>query len=237
MNLATDAAFPDVTRADAGTILVSPWIVGTPQRQHAAINATLAEWTHAPLPQGFLSLSCFASTDGRTVLNYAQWTSDGAHLAFMQTARPALVREIDAVVPGIERPGVTRYRLDRSVVPKDQPRRTPTAMIAVTFDVDNAAVQRTLIDSLVTTGPALTDPHPGLIAAHFHASIDGRRVLNYSEWTDIAAHADFLASATSARTRAIVETIPGVALFGFTRYRLHGSLAAPASRILAQKTE
>ncbi len=221
--------FPDVTRRDAGTILVSPWIVGTPERQHAAIEATLAEWSHRTDTAGFLSLSGFASADGGSVLNYAQWTSDAAHLAFMQSARPALVREIDTVVPGIERPGVVRYRLHRSVVPDRRRWRVPGTMVAVTFDVEGPDVQRALIDVLVTRGPALTDPHPGLIAAHFHVSVDGRRVLNYSEWTDATAHADFLASSTSARTRPLIEAMRDVTSFGFVRYHLHGSIAAPVA--------
>ena len=30
---------PDVTRPDAGTILVNRWYVGTPERQHAGADA------------------------------------------------------------------------------------------------------------------------------------------------------------------------------------------------------
>lgn len=73
-------------RPDVGTILVSPWIMGTPQRQRDAVDASIAKWKIVLWPHTFLSLNCFVSADGAAEMNYAQWTDD-AHREFARTYR------------------------------------------------------------------------------------------------------------------------------------------------------
>src|SRR5690606_36465878 len=97
---------PAPHRPDAGTVLVSEWLVGTPDRQTAAIDALHAGWAELATTEGFLSLPSFAAHDGDRILNYAQWTDDDAQREFMRVDRPQLVARIDAAVSGIERPGV-----------------------------------------------------------------------------------------------------------------------------------
>ncbi|MCI2416727.1 hypothetical protein MOQ72_04770 [Saccharopolyspora sp. K220] len=178
-------ALPDITRSDVGTILVSPWLVGTPQRQRDAVDATIEEWQNAPQPKAFLSLNCFVSGDGATVLNYAQWTDDDAHREFMRTYRPALVRGIDEVVPGIERPGLVRYRLHGSLAATERGRGEVVAVF--TSDANGIEHARNLLDEARARIGAESDLPPGLHAVHFHISIDGARVLIYEEWSDEAA--------------------------------------------------
>ncbi|WP_119460345.1 antibiotic biosynthesis monooxygenase [Rhodospirillaceae bacterium SYSU D60014] len=220
---------PDITRPDVGTVLVSPWLVDTPERQQAAVEATIAAWESAPWPHGFLSLSCFVSSDGETVLNYAQWTSDEAHHEFVRTQRPTLVRGIDDAVPGIERPGVVRYRLYRSHV-SDGPPRTADCIVIISIQANGPERARQWIDTVLDALKAETDPHAGLISAHFHISIDGTRILNYAEWTDEQAHREALersgpGTIGSAPAWRQVQTMPGVTHIGFKRYRLQRSLS------------
>ncbi|RKT85520.1 Antibiotic biosynthesis monooxygenase [Saccharopolyspora antimicrobica] len=172
---------PEITRTDVGTILVSPWLVGTPERQRAAVDATIAEWKAAPWPEAFLSLNCFVSLDGETVLNYAQWTDDEAHREFVRTYRPTLVRGIDEVVPGIERPGLVRYRLRGSVI-ADGPGGEVVAVFVSDADGPEHA-ERLVAEAQARLGTP-PDLPPGLRAAHFHVSTDGSRVLVYEEWAD-----------------------------------------------------
>ncbi|MEU6266385.1 hypothetical protein [Saccharopolyspora shandongensis] len=174
---------PDITRSDVGTILVSPWLVGTPQRQRDAVDSTIAEWRVAPWPPAFLSLNCFVSDDGTKVLNYAQWTDDDAHREFVRTYRPTLVRGIDEAVPGIERPGLVRYRLHSSVVAAEYRRGDLVAVF--TYDTEDIEQARQLADA--ARGRITPELPPGLVAAHFHISVDGTRVLIYEEWADEAA--------------------------------------------------
>ncbi|MER5389935.1 hypothetical protein [Saccharopolyspora sp. NPDC002686] len=178
---------PEITRSDVGTVLVSPWIVGTPQRQRDAVDATISEWKVAPWPAAFLSLNCFVSLDGEAVLNYAQWTDDDAHREFVRTYRPTLVRGIDEAVPGIERPGLVRYRLRGSVVAEDRPRGEVVAVFVSGSDGFEHA-SRLVADAQARIGTP-PDLPPGLRAAHFHISADGTRVLIYEEWSDEAAAA------------------------------------------------
>ncbi|MDP1125051.1 hypothetical protein Q5O12_26370, partial [Klebsiella pneumoniae] len=65
-----------------------------------------------------------------------------------------------------------------------------------------------------------------LLAAHFHVSTDGRRVVNYAEWTDVQAHVDALAAGSDGvgtptpRWRRVRE-FPGVLSDdSVARYRL-----------------
>ncbi|MCZ0974956.1 hypothetical protein O1L55_34325 [Streptomyces albulus] len=82
-------AFPDVRRPDAGTVLISPWLVPSDRFQRAAADAVLTAWEGEPRPAAMLALTTFLSTDGGHVLNYAQWTDDAAHREWVRTRRPA----------------------------------------------------------------------------------------------------------------------------------------------------
>ncbi|MFD7924178.1 antibiotic biosynthesis monooxygenase [Streptomyces sp. NPDC059740] len=102
----------------AGTVLVSEWIVGTPERGLAATQALLGEWRDLSSrfrPHGFLRLSCFAAADGEALLCLGQWTGDEEHTAFVRRHRQDMVGRIDQEVPGIERPGLRRYRVRHRV--------------------------------------------------------------------------------------------------------------------------
>lgn len=217
---------PDITRADVGTILVSPWIVGTPERQRAAIAATLGEWERRPWPDGFISLSCFASSDGATVLNYAQWASDEAHHAFVRTTRPRLAGNVDAVVPGIERPGVVRYRLYGGGV--STAAHAPGYFVFVTAETDGVGRAREWVDGAFAALRAGGETVAGLISTHFHISVDGSRVLSYTEWRSEAAHRAAFGMDVAARDRAwrALQNCPGVRPISVTSYRHCSSLHA-----------
>src|ERR1700738_4530467 len=94
---------PDIRRPDARTVLVSDWSVGTPERQRATAEAFVAAWERGLWPRGLLSTNLFASMDGETVLNYAQWSSDETYDEFVRTDRRSRVEQIDRAVPGIKR--------------------------------------------------------------------------------------------------------------------------------------
>lgn len=217
---------PDITRADVGTILISPWIVDTPARQRAAIAATLGEWENNPWPEGFISLTCFASSDGHTVLNYAQWSSDEAHHAFVRTKRPRLARNIDAVVPGIERPGVVRYRLYGGGV--SNAARVPGFFVFVTAETDGAASARQWVDGAFAALRGGGAPVPGLLSTHFHISTDGRRVLSYTEWRSEEAHHAAFGMSVAQRDSAWrqLRDVPGIRPLSVMGFRHCRSIAA-----------
>ncbi|MFJ2867167.1 antibiotic biosynthesis monooxygenase [Kitasatospora sp. NPDC087314] len=232
------STYPELTRPDAGTILVSEWLVGTPERQRAVIRATLDAWRNLPVPEAFLSLNAYAGTDGDSVLFYAQWTSDEAHLEFARAHRPGLVRAIDDELPGIERPGLVRYRLYRSGGIGGGEHRAPGCIVAVSIGADGPDRARawvdTVFDALEESGERL---HPGGISGHFHISTDGTRILNYAEWVDEESHRESVAAGGGSIGRGPawdrVRNTPGIEPLGLRRYTFEGSVtrgSRPADR-------
>ncbi|MFF4949260.1 antibiotic biosynthesis monooxygenase family protein [Streptomyces chattanoogensis] len=230
--------FPDFRRPDAATALVSSWILPDPGLARPAAEAILDGWEHQSRPEAMLSLSVFLSADGGHLLNYAQWTSDDAHRAWVRTRRPAVIGRIDEALPGIRRPGLVRYRRHRSYVPErtDEPvGRRPALLVTPAFATTGPGVQRALADTLADE--LARAEVPGLLGAHLHLSQDGGRVLNVAEWDGLPAWEAFVASEASARLRAAVAAMDGVTVApavpdaprmpgepGVTHYRLHRSL-------------
>ncbi|WP_399085934.1 antibiotic biosynthesis monooxygenase [Streptomyces sp. BBFR2] len=219
--------FPDVRRADAATALISRWIVPDPAVQSAVADAVLGVWEAQERPDAMLSLSVFLGLDGTEVLHHAQWTSDEAHREWARAHRPAALAPLDAAIPGIRRPGLVRYRLDRSHVPEGASGREPGALVTPVFAVSGPAARRALADAVLG---ALADARvPGLLGAHLHVSEDGSRVLNHAEWVDLAAWRAFADGPVSARIAERIAALDGVTPVpggadGVPRYRLHGAL-------------
>jgi quinol monooxygenase YgiN len=210
----TSDRLPDVTRNDVGTILVSSQYVGSQDRQLALAGATESDWLHRPLPDGLVSLSCFLSGDGETVMVYGQWTDDEAQRTFADATNQPLTGGMDLREP-------VRYRLYRSAT-SDQDQQ-PGCVITATFDVDGPERQRHIADALLDAS-ARIGALPGAISAHFHLSTDGSRVLNYAEWTDLAAHDAAVDSADLDEVYHLSTETPGVRPTRGRMYRLHAQL-------------
>jgi heme-degrading monooxygenase HmoA len=184
----TNKPLPDVTRPDADIVLVGEWTVATPERQRAAVDAAMAAWEDLLWPEGLFAHHGFVGVDGTSVLHYIQWTGEEAIRAFQQTTRPAWARRVDEAVPGIERQGVTGYQLYRSAN-GEASEQIPGCIVAVMHAFDGPDIERArqFIDARITGVD--DEPMPGFIAAHFHISTDGGRMLNYAEWVSEQAHA------------------------------------------------
>ncbi len=205
----------DVTRPDAGTILVSRWVVNDPAYQRPAVDSVVDSWERLERPDAMLTLTTYLSTDGGHVLNYAQWTNDDDHHTFVRAQRPPLIRAIDEELPGIERPGLTRYRLHDSYrAPAGGPE--VGAVVTVGFETDGPDAQRRLADTVITG--LREHPVPGLVAAHFHLSTDGTEVLNYAEWTTLDAWHASTQGSTLRGLAEIVESLPDIRPLGSTTY-------------------
>jgi Antibiotic biosynthesis monooxygenase len=223
-----NAKLPDITRPDASTILVSEWKVGTEERQQALVEAFVSAWDGAPWSQGLLSVNLFVSTDGDTILNYAQWANDDAYHEFTRTQRRLLVEQIDQAVPGIVRGGPVNCRLYRSGVRRDAPVPGCVVIVSVEFDGPDELRQKRWVDTVFEALEAEPEPPPGGISAHFHLSIDGTRVLNYAEWIDEKAHREAIERSQGGIGPGPkwqqVRSFPGLKSGGYKRYRLATSL-------------
>ncbi|MFB6817633.1 antibiotic biosynthesis monooxygenase [Streptomyces sp. NPDC056347] len=177
----TTLQLPDLARADAGTTLISEWIVDTPDRQDRAGRALLGEWGELSArfrPDAFLRLSCFASADGSVLLSVAQWTSDEAHLAFVRGHRSEMVGRIDREIPGIRRPGLVRYRLAHTVVPDGADDDTLDVIVVAHAERGPASAAARWAGA--TAGRLRAAPYPGMGTAHVFVSEDGTRGLLYA---------------------------------------------------------
>jgi hypothetical protein len=223
--------FPDPRRTDMAFAGVSESIVATPERQQAMIDSLVAAARNAPWPRGLLQSSLYASLDGTTVLNYAQWASDEAFDQFAQTRLKSLTAEVDRAVPGITRKPGVRYRLYRGNRRESANGLVPGCIVfvSVEFDGPDEQRQRKWVDTVfeaLEAEPALPE---GGISGYFHLSVDGTRVLNYAEWTSEAAHREAIERSGQGTVGRgpkwlDVRNFPGVVSNGFKRYRLVASL-------------
>ena len=207
MNVSTVVPMPRVRRGDVAAVFVSTAHVpdaGIGRRR--IMDAYGAYAAAGPLP-GLLSLSCFLSVDSTTVLSYVQCADPDAYDGFALAARGGLGGT------------AVRYARGRGVVLHDGVR--PGCVVVATFDVDGPESQTRIVDGICDAIEAAPRAqHPGLLAANFHLSADGSRVLNYAEWTCDADHEAFLAGATRATAVRVTGETPGVRPIGFTRYHL-----------------
>ncbi|CAM5422108.1 hypothetical protein SSPIM334S_06306 [Streptomyces spiroverticillatus] len=51
------------------------------------MSGVMEAWEKAPLPAAYLARHCLAGSDGRTILNFAQWTTSEAHRIFAADPR------------------------------------------------------------------------------------------------------------------------------------------------------
>ena len=199
------ADLPVIARPDAEVSTFSEWTTGSPERQHAALDAAIDAWADRARPEGMLSYTCFLSTDGSTLRHHTQWTDDAARSRFWSAESPEAastrlaesqvtrVRTIDEDVPGIERDGLAVYDLYRShLTAGPAPSTGCVVIVTIDFEGPNRDRQAQWVDAVVSALETEPEPTPGLIAAHFHRSIDGTKVVNYAEWTSEQAHRDAL---------------------------------------------
>ncbi|EPJ39074.1 hypothetical protein STAFG_3889 [Streptomyces afghaniensis 772] len=168
------------------------------ERQQAVVAAELQSLTTPPA--GPTAVSWFLSTDGETVLTLAQWADD------------------TAVPPA----GPPRYRLYRSLV-EEHETRVPGCLITAAFDVDGPERQRSFTDAVVEAQPR-EGGHPGAISAHFLHSIDGSRVLLYTEWTTVQAHQESAEAGDHDKGHELFSGTPGVRLTHGGRFHLYRAL-------------
>ncbi|GJF22595.1 antibiotic biosynthesis monooxygenase [Streptomyces flaveolus] len=103
-----------------GCVVVAAFDVDGAERQERIIEAVVEALDGAPEEQhrGMLTAHFHTSTDGSRVLNYAEWTSDEAHEAFLRgTTRQATLRATGAT-PGVRPIGFKRYHLHHSIDPR-----------------------------------------------------------------------------------------------------------------------
>lgn len=219
----------DVLRADAGLVLVGEWAAASQQDQRPAADTALAAWQDGAWPCGLLAYHCLLGEDGSSLLHYQRWTSVDACRAFVATGRPRWLASVAAAVPGIQHRRATAYELYRSTPRLDAaPGTGCLATVTVDFDGADPQRQRDWVDSVFRAADSdQASLEAGLIAAHFHVSVDGTRVLNIAEWTTADAHRRAVA-APAARLRSTTQRFPGVTGIAVQRFAPYRGVTLPA---------
>ncbi|MFD8014952.1 hypothetical protein [Streptomyces sp. NPDC058955] len=100
-----------------GCAVVASFDVDGAERQDRIVDSVLGALDDTPAAglRGMLSAHFHLSTDGSRVLNFARWTSDEAHEAFLAgAARRATLRATGAT-PGVRPVGFQRFHLHHAI--------------------------------------------------------------------------------------------------------------------------
>ncbi|WLQ38538.1 antibiotic biosynthesis monooxygenase (plasmid) [Streptomyces castrisilvae] len=211
------AAAPVIDRGDAHAVFMTYWHVAGQEQGRAVLDEIADAWEEASRPADILSFSCYLSTgsDDFTAMTYAQCAHPDGYRPFIR-ALPTPAARVEPV----------EYRLHRSV--PLAPGTGPAASVVIaSFDVDGRERQEHIVSSVtenIEKSPR-TDQR-GLIASHFHLSVDGTRVINFAEWTSDEEHIAFLEGATRHRSLRLATRTPGVRPIGFTRYHLYRAIGS-----------
>lgn len=224
---------PDIGRGDAGLALLGEWRTCGPEHQQRAADAAMAAWQIVRWPAGLLAYSCLLGEDGQGVLQYSQWSEESAAHAFADADKPQWAQAVRAAAPDIEYRKLTPYRLYRNTTPlADPPAIGCLVTVTVDFDGPDAKRQQGWVDHVfAAAGTTHASPERGMLAAHFHLSLDGTRVINLAEWTTTQAHRDSVASATAAdkRFRGAVQEFGDPANHAVQRYMPYRCIAPNTS--------
>lgn len=211
------SAAPDINREDARAIFMSHWYVAGADQGRAVLNEIADAWEGVSRPADVLSFSCYLSTgsDHFTVMTYVQCTRPDSYRPFVHGLPTAAAR-----VEPVE------YRLHSSVLLAPDA-SAAAAVVVASFDVDGPERQRHIISSVTENiEKSPRTEQTGLIASHFHVSLDGTRVINFAEWTSDEEHIAFLEGATRHRSLRLATDTPGVRPIGFTRYHLYRAIGS-----------
>ncbi|MFE0736866.1 hypothetical protein [Streptomyces sp. NPDC058855] len=171
-------ARPDLARPDAGLVLASLWHTAGPEQQRRVMSGVMDAWEGTRLPAAYLARHCLEGSDGRTVLNVAQWTSSGAHRAF--AADPGNQRTLGGAIRALYTADPPGRHIPWRVVR----RREGTAGFLTVrwYDTGDAGAGRSLADELAARPAGAESPAP--VVEHFSVAEDGRRLLVLAGFTD-----------------------------------------------------
>lgn len=179
----TSTLRPVIENPQSDVVLVGTAPVGSRAQQDVA-EAVVRNWRSATWPAELLSLTVYVSSDGSSVLTYAQWSSQEA--LELSLKEPGGVSDT-AAVTGTEAAAPVPYRLYRAVRGSavDDPAPVAGSFPVAFFDAEDEQGARAFVDGLFAAeeaGEGDERAYPGGISANMHISLDGTRILSFSEW-------------------------------------------------------
>ncbi|MFC3979706.1 hypothetical protein [Streptosporangium jomthongense] len=183
----TADSLPVIDRPDAAAVCVEVISVGGADGQGAVVDATAAHRRSRPWPAELLSFSCYVSTDGDSVLTYAQWSSREAALNALREEEDGPQEGPYLGVEGARSLGAVPYRLYRVVRGGaiTEPEPVPECFPAAVFPMPGEDAACRWIDDLLASEEEVEGEeraYPGAIAANFHVGLGDGGVFVLSEW-------------------------------------------------------
>lgn len=216
---------PEIGRTPGGLALLGTWRVGSPEAQREAVVAGREAWARVGWPHGLLSHTVFVGSDGSTLVQYSQWTNGEYARSFAGDLKRDWSTAVDAAVPGLERMGVVPLRVHGQAAGSVSGGR-PGCVVLVDIETESEAHAVRWVDAMLALGPIDT-PRTGLRAATFHISVDGRRVINFAEWTDEASHVRAVDRPKDVDEGEIVHATPGVRVVEHRRFLWWDTVSRP----------
>lgn len=205
--------FPDPGRADLTSIVLTRWETRSPAQQARLADQILNRYRTRTTPDELAGTYCFVSTRGDAVLSYQQWTGQSM-------GGPSRIGTTPTHPSGSQ--STTTYIPYREAV--DLPGRRPGGAVIVSFTFATPSAAAEWCDLLVDAVASQEEPTPGCISRHLAFSVDGRAVLNYSQWLDLEDHRRSLeAPSTTAQWRK-VDRFDGIEHGPGARCLLHGAV-------------
>ncbi|MFD8015224.1 hypothetical protein [Streptomyces sp. NPDC058955] len=176
---------PVLDSPDSAVALVTTLPVDTPADQRQVAEAVAGRGSEpGSWPDGLVSFSVYADSAGATVLVHTQWASEPDLAEARKEA--AWPPGLDAL-PGAGTPTATpfhHYRTVRGTAPAG-PAALPESFPVAFFDTADRAAAEEWLDGLLASEERTEGAdraYPGALAAHLHISVDGTKVLSFSEW-------------------------------------------------------
>ncbi|MFE5048919.1 hypothetical protein ACFRAI_21585 [Streptomyces sp. NPDC056637] len=185
---AAAAARPVLDSPDSAVALVTTVPAAGPDRQRAVAEAVARHGKDSDAwPQGLTSLTVYLDGQEDTVLIYTQWSSE-QDLDLAEAPWPIGVGlGADEEAAGSGGATVTPFRHYRTVrgTALTEPVPVPESFPVAFFDTADEDAARTWLDGLLASeerSEGEDRDYPGAVAAHLHISLDGTKVLSFSEW-------------------------------------------------------
>jgi hypothetical protein len=181
-------ALPVLDSADSAVALVTTVRVDGPRRQRAVAEVLAREGQERhDWPSGLISLTVYVDGQGDTVLAYTQWSTQHQLTEALKHPEGRAWRGDVAALDGALGATATSFRHYRTVrgTAVTEPVPVPESFPVAFFDTADEDAARSWLDGLLeseerTEGEDRT--YPGAVAAHLHISLDGTKVLSFSEW-------------------------------------------------------
>lgn len=193
----TLGTLPEFDLPEVDAVLVEMITTKNSESQQAAVDAIHRHWRSSTWPGELVAVSCFRSTDEKSVLTYAQWTNRAALGDSLRDesgiSRPRSGWEIE----GATSEGPMRFELYRVVRggAVNDPELVPECFPAAVFPMAGVQAAKEWIDGLLAAEEEAEGEerdYPGAIAANFHVGLDTGSVLVLSEWASEKEAADHI---------------------------------------------